>query len=357
MDEITLLTAVRPDAPERLGEPERGKVRSRLLAAAAGERAAGKQLAAASRLRRARWTWRLRTSRPSWTVRRLAAAAAAAAATLATVAAVLFAFPASGHPPAHTQRTAPVLVPAPAAGLGTQDLTARPGQFVYTEQVVEGASYYTGGQHGMHLVKAPPYLERMWVSANGRRGVESTYRSLPDGRWSHLGGAESLCGGVEGHPGQQFCDPGYLTKLPGTVSGMRSYLLNNDGPNGPAAYQVLGSIVNSSSASGELVPNASYALMYRAAHTVQGVYLVRHATTIAGTPGIAVAACVPAAINKGSMPGFRGCPYRTELIFDARTYQLIGVDYTPAKGRPRQPGRPNSALLQIAVVNKIGQIP
>jgi hypothetical protein len=355
MDEITLFASVRPDAPERLGEPERGEVLCRLLAAAAGERAAGKQMATASRLRRARRRWRLRTATPSPAVRRLGIAAAAAAATLATVAAVLFVFPASGHAPApaRAQRTAPV----PAAGLGTQDLTARPGQFVYTEQLAEGESYYTGGQNGMHLVKGPPYLQRMWLSANGRRGVVSTNRSLPDGRWSHLGGAESLCGGVEGHPGQQVCDPGYLTKLPGTVSGMRSYLLGNDGPNGPAAYRVLGSIVNNSSASGDLVPNASYALMYRAALTVKGVYLVRHATTIAGTPGIAVAACVPAAINKGSMPGFRGCPYRTELIFDARTYQLIGVDYVPAKGRPRLPGRPNSALLNIAVVNKIGQIP
>ena len=356
MDEITLLTAVRPDVPERLGEPERGEVLSRLLAAAAGERAAGKQMAAASRLRRARWTWRLRTARLSPTARRLSIAAAAAAATLATVAAVLFAFPATGHSPApaRIQRT----VPTAAPGLGTQDLTARPGQFVYTEQFGEGASYYAG-PNATHLVKGPPYLQRMWLSASGRRGVESTYRSLPDGRWSRLGGAESMCGGVEeGHPGQQVCYPGYLTKLPGTVSGMRSYLLSNDGgTNGPAAYRVLGSIVNDSSASGELVPNASYALMYRAALTVKGIYRVRHATTIAGTPGIAVAACVPAAINKGSMPGFRGCPYRTELIFDATTYQLIGVDYIPAPGRPRLPGRPNSALLQIAVVNKIGQIP
>jgi len=355
MDEITLLTAVRPDAPERLGEPERGEVLSRLLAAAVGEQAAGKQMAAASRLRRARWTWRLRTSRLSPAARRLGIATAAAAATLATVAAVLFAFPAAGHPPApaRPQRT----LPAAAPGLGTQDLTARPGQFVYTEQFGEGASYYTGGQNGLHLVKGPPYLERMWVSASGRRGVASTYRDLPDGRWSHLGAAESLCGGVEGHPGQQVCYPGYLTTLPRTVSGMRSYLLTNDGPNGPPAYRVLGSIVNNSSASGELVPNASYALMYRAALTVNGVYRVRHATTIAGTAGIGVAACVPAAINKGSMPGFRGCSYRTELIFDATTYQLIGVDYIPAPGRPRLPGRPNSALLQIAVVNKIGQIP
>jgi hypothetical protein len=356
MDEITLFTAVRPDAPERLGEPERGEVLGRLLAAAASERAAGKQLATAGRLGRARRRWRLRTATPSPQVRRLGIAAAAAAATLATVAAVLFAFPASGHTPApaRTQRTVPVLVPAPAAGLGTQDLTARPGQFVYTEQLVVGASSY--GQNGMHLVQEPPYLQRMWLSANGRRGLASTYRSLPDGRWSRLGPAESLCGGVEGHPGEQFCDPGYLTTLPGTVSGMRSYLLANGGPNGPAAYRVLGSIVNASSASGELVPNPSYALMYRAALTVKGVYLVRHATTIAGTPGIAVAACVPAAINKGSMPGFRGCSYRTELIFDARTYQLIGVDHLAAPGKPALPGTPSSALLAIAVVNKIGQI-
>ena len=357
MDEITLFTSVRPDAPERLGEPERGEVLGRLLAAAAGERAAGKQMATASRLRRARWRWRLRMATPSPAVRRLGIAAAAAAATLATVVAVLLAFPGQGHSPAPagTQRTAPVPVPAPAAGLGTQDLTAEPGQFVYTEQVAEGESYYAG-QNGTHLVKGPPYLQRMWLSANGRRGVVSTNRSLPAGRWSRLGAAESMCGGVEGHPGQQVCDPGYLTELPGTVSGMRSYLLGSDGPNGPPAYRILDSIVNNSSASGELVPNASYALMYRAALTVNGVYQVRHATTIAGTPGIAVAACVPATINKGSMPGFRGCPYRTELIFNARTYQLIGVDYIPAPGRPRLPGRPNTALLNIAVVNKIGQI-
>jgi len=355
MDEITLLTAVRPDAPERLGEPERGEVLGRLLAEAAGERAGGRRAAAAGRLRRARWTWRLRTARPSPTARRLGVAAAAAAATLATVAAVLFALPATGHrtTPARTQRTAA----GAGAGLGTRDLTAGPGQFIYTEQLVEGEWYSTGTSRGTRMVKVPPYLLRTWLSADGRRGMASTQRDLPGGTWSRLGGVESLCQGAEGHPGGQACSPGYLTKLPGTVSGMRSYLLRNDGPNGPAAYRVLGSIVNTSSASGLLVPNASYALMYRAALTVKGVYLVRHATTIAGTAGIEVAACVPAAINKGSMPGFHGCPERTELIFDTRTYQLIGVAYVAAPGRPALPGRPSSALLDIAVVNKVGQLP
>jgi hypothetical protein len=355
MDEITLFTAVRPGAPQRLGEPERGEVLCRLLAAAAGERAGGKQVAAASRLRRPSWKWRLGMARPSRTARRLGVASAAAAATLATVAAVLFALPATGHrtTPARAQRT----VPATGAGLGTQDLTAGPDQFIYTEQLIKGEWYWLGTSSGTRMVKVAPYLLRTWLSADGRRGMASIQRNLPDGKWSRLGGTQSLCQGAEGHPGRQVCSPGYLTKLPRSVSGMRSYLLRNDGPNGPAAYRVLGSIVNTSSASGLLVPNASYALMYRAALTVKGVYLVRHATTIAGTAGTEVAACVPAAINKGSMPGFHGCPERTELIFDSRTYQLIGVDYVAAPGRPALPGRPSSALLDIAVVNKIGQLP
>jgi hypothetical protein len=353
MDEIALFTVVRPDAPERLGEPERGDVRCRLLAAAADERAAGKQLAAASRLRRAGWTCRLRTARPSPAARRIGIATAAAAATLATVAAVLFAFPSTGHTPApaRTQRT----VPAAAAGLGTQDLTARPGQFVYTEQFGVGASPLMINRSGTHLVEAAPRLLRMWVSANGKRGLAGTHRNLPDGRWSRLGRVESLCGGVEGHPGRPVCYPGYLTTLPSTVSGMRSYLLRDDDASAPAAFRVLDGIVNNSSASGELVPNASYALMYRAALTVKGVYLVRHATTIAGTAGIAVAACVPAMINAGSKLGFHGCPDRTELIFDATTYQLIGVDHTNAQGKPNRFG--DMALLDIAVVNKPGQFP
>jgi len=97
--------------------------------------------------------------------------------------------------------------------------------------------------------------------------------------------------------------------------------------------------------------------MYRAAATVKGIYLVPHVADIAGRAGIGVAACVPASIDKGSMPGFRGCPEQTELIFDATTYQLIGVDNVAAPGQPAVPGRPSSALLRIAVVNKIGQLP
>ena len=64
MDEIALLRAIRPDAPEGFAEPERGEVLCRLLAAAAGERAAGKPVPTAGWLRRASRRWRLRTHRP-----------------------------------------------------------------------------------------------------------------------------------------------------------------------------------------------------------------------------------------------------------------------------------------------------
>jgi hypothetical protein len=355
MDEITLLGAVRPDAPEEFGEPERGEVRRRLLTAAAGERAAGMRMTAAGRLRRARW-WRRRPARPSWMARRVVIAVAAAVATVATVAGVLAALPTTAHRP--TSARARVTVPvAPAAGLGTQNLTARPDQYVYTEQLAEGAESIDATKSGIHIIKRPPYLIRTWVSADGKRGITGTQRPASHGTWPPVAPLESMCDPADPSDGlpHEICFPAYLPHLPGTVDGMRSYLLQQGGPNGPAAYKVLGGIINTSSASNLLVPKRSYRLMYRIALMVKGVYRVRHATTIAGTSGIGIAACVPALIDKGSMPGFHGCPDRIELIFDASTYELIGVDHTDAQGKPNHFG--DQALLDIAVVDKPGQLP
>jgi hypothetical protein len=350
VDEITLLRAVRPDVPEGFGEPERGEVLCRLLAAAAGERAGGKRTAA-GRLRRAGWTWRLRVARPPVMALRLGIAAAAAAATVATVAGVLVALPATAHRPASVRARGTVPV------FGTQNLTARPDQFIYTEQLGEGAETTAITKSGTHIIKRPPYLLRTWASADGKRGITGTQRNLSHGTWPPVDRLESMCDPADPSAGlpHKICFPGYLPHLPGTVDGMRSYLLQQGGPNGPAAYRVLGGIISTSSASDLLVPNRSYHLMYRVALMVKGVYRVRHATTIAGSAGIGIAACVPALIDKGSMPGFRGCPDRIELIFDATTYELIGVDHTNAQGKPDRFG--DQALLDIAVVNKPGQLP
>ena len=153
-----------------------------------------------------------------------------------------------------------------------------------------------------------------------------------------------------------LCEHSYLPNLPKTVHGMRSYLLGL-APNGPAAFRILNGIGSNSWQSGFLVPNSSYALMFRAAAHVKGIHLIRHAVNVAGQQGIAVAACMPAAIGKGSMPGFHGCPQRLELIFAARTYELIGEYDVVTPGSSAVPFLPDYALLQIAVVNKLGELP
>jgi hypothetical protein len=357
VDEIALLRAASPDVPDEFGEPERGEVRRRLLAAAAGERA-GRKRTAAGRLRRAGWRWRLRVARPPMMTRRLGVAAAAAAATVATVGLVLAVWPATAHAPTSVQHPgAPGRAPLAVPVFGTQNLTARPDQYIYTEQFVEGAVSTEVTKGGIHNIKAPPSLLRTWASADGERGITGTRRPLSRGTWPPVPPLESLCDPADPSDGvpHKICFPAYLPHLPGTVDGMGSYLLRQEGPNGPAAYKVLDAIINTSSASNLLVPNRSYHLMYRAALTVKGVYRVRHATTIAGSAGIGIAACVPAVINKGNMPGFHGCPDRIELIFDATTYELIGVDHTNAQGKPNRFG--DQALLDIAVVSKPGQLP
>jgi hypothetical protein len=143
-----------------------------------------------------------------------------------------------------------VLLLAARAEAATPSLTSRPDQFVYTEQLVEGASGTLITNGVARTVRFPPHLQRMWQSADGKRGLASTRRNLPDGTWSPLGRAPSPCEGEQDHPGQDACDPGYLKALPRTVSRMLAYLLRADGPNGPAAYRVLGSIIDTSSASG-----------------------------------------------------------------------------------------------------------
>jgi hypothetical protein len=361
VDEITQFVLVRPEVPA-LEARSRQEARCRLLAEAARERAA---VAATGRSGRV-----VRSGRPglaqAWRSRKFVLGAVAAAAAVAGVLAALPAIGTGHGSPAVRPHAAVRGTPATAAAVfllaaraaaAAPRVTPNADQFVYTEQLVEGGVYIAGGQNGVHRVKVPPYTLRTWQSVDGKLGEASSQRNLSGGTWTAPGKPESECENSQRGPGQEVCFPGYLANLPDTVSGMLSYLLKSGGPNGPAAYEVLGGIANTSSISGLLVPNRSYALMYRAAATVRGIEVVPHASDVAGTSGIGVAACVPGLINKGSMPGFHGCSYRTELIFDARTYELIGVDHLAAPGKPALPGRPDSALLRIAVVNKIGQLP
>jgi hypothetical protein len=366
MDEITVFAVLRPEVTE-LSAADRAGIRARLTAAAAPYPSRTGSPAPGHAPRRPR-------------SRRLLLAAIGATAAAAVGAAVLILpgarttpptvppVPAgpghSGPAPTSSDPRPPLAAPATAsavfllaarAAAATPDLKPRPGQFIYVKQIVVGEDYYRFTKHSSRLIHVPPYQQRTWLSADGRGGLLRTVRYLPDGRWKTDYHQAVLC--PPRQAARHFCTPGYLTGLPTTLSGMRRYLLGTQGTNGPVAYRILHAISDTSWETGMLVPSRSYALMFRTAAKVPGIHLVPGVVDVAGRPGIAVAACVPAGINKGSMPGFRGCPERDELIFDARTYELIGEYQVAAKGRPPLPGSPSSALLQIAVVSRRGQLP
>lgn len=365
MDEITLFAVLRPDVAELSGA-DRAAIRARLLAEAAPHpsRTTGPAPGHAPRRRRSR---------------RLVLAALGATAAAVSAAVVLLpgtrtapptAPPAPASPggsvpgPSSPDPRPPLTAPATAsvvflraarAAAATPDLKPRPGQFIYVKQLIVGEIYGRITKHSSRLIHVPPSQQRTWLSADGRRGLLRTLRYLPDGRWKTDYHRAVLCPPKQA--ARHLCLPGYLTGLPTTAPGMRRYLLGTQGSNGPVAYRILQGISDTSWETGMLVPSRSYALMFRTAAKVPGIRLVPGVVDVAGRPGIAVAACVPAAINKGSMPGFHGCPEHDELIFDARTYELIGEYQVAAKGLAPLTGSPSSGLLQIAVVSRLGQLP
>jgi hypothetical protein len=386
VDEIRLFASLRPPASE-LTDADRAELRDRLARAATAESAArGRSGVPSARLRAQvpstaggpgilRWP---RTRRRGFAV---TAALAGAIAVVIAVLALATAWPASrpsvasspGHGTSATPRASgaatPPIGPSPhtasavlllAAQVAakTPSLAPRPGQFVYTDQLVVGQTVVTCNGKKCHPVTSPPFEQRFWMSVDGEHDMYRLDRDLHSNKWvTDLARTTSMCDpGPNGKPDHNLCEHSYLPNLPKTVHGMRSYLLRA-GPNGPAAFRILNGIGDNSWESGFLVPNSSYALMFRAAAQVKGIYLVRHAVNVAGKPGIAVAACVPAAIGKGSMPGFRGCPQRIELIFAASTYELIGEYDVVTRGSSAVAFLPDYALLQIAIVNKLGELP
>jgi hypothetical protein len=138
---------------------------------------------------------------------------------------------------------------------------------------------------------------------------------------------------------------------------MRSYLLRQV-PHGTRAYRILAAIADLQQGwpSGYLVPNSSYALMFRAAATVPGIRLIRHATAASGRRGSAVAACEHGTAGQRAVRG-AGCAQRIELIFAAHSYAFIGEDQPVLHGRAAPGTAAAAALLRVAVVRSAGQLP
>jgi hypothetical protein len=381
MDEITVLAAARPPAAE-FPPAARAAARQQLLAAIAAERAvprqpagqpaagreaagrqpAGAQPAGRKPAGRQPATRRLLRFRRLWSPWRLGVTGAATAA-LCAAAILLVMLPGApngrSRPPAGAGRDhAPasargLLLLAARAAVAGPSLAPRPRQFVYTEQLIVGEAYGAPGG----LVKVPPYLQRTWISANGMWGGLAQVRNVSGGTWARNEPPMPVCAIPDPSNANWKANcpapPGYMTTLPATAAGVLAYLEKLSGPNGPLAYRVLDGIASESWETRLLISNRSYALMFRAASAIHGIRVVRHVTDAAGRSGVAVAACVPGSIQKGTMSGFHGCQHRIELIFDPRTYQFIGENEVG----PAEAGSPSSALLKIAVVDKAGQLP
>jgi hypothetical protein len=338
MDEITLVTAVAPPAPG-LPAAVRDAARVTLLAEIATERDTGTipDRATAPGSRRRTDTSRSRRLL-RWGI--AGAALAAAAASAAIVLPSVLAGPPS--PPArrvHAPATATaVLLRAARATAAIPNLHPRPDQFVYTESV---SRYVTEGNRRT--------ITRAWLSVDGWHGGLTLLRYPPESKWSHgLRMYDCLTLPHSNWYWKANCPnpPAYVTNLPRTVKAMKRYLLRSAATGQgtpPAAGAIMGIVSDTYQF---LVPHRASSLMFQALSQIKGIRVIDHATTLAGRNGIAVAAYDP---SRGTLD---------ELIFDPKTYLYIGDSQIALTSTSMPKGTVNgNAVLQIAVVDKPGQLP
>jgi hypothetical protein len=344
MDEITLVTAIAPPAPG-LPAGVRDAARATLLAEIAAEREAGTVAGRAAVPGSRRQPAVPRSRRlVRWGI--AGAALAAAAVTAAVMLPGVLAGPPSapargghptapsaqrGHPPA---TAAAVLLRAARATAAIPDLHPRPDQFIYTDSV---SRYVT--QHNRLFVT------RAWLSADGWHGGLTLQRWASGKRWYDtfpMYDCLTLPHSNWYYKANCPAPPAYVTNLPRTVKAMKRYLAPSSDtvPPGVNAMQSITGLYQS------LVPHRAAALMFRALSQIEGIKVIDQATTLAGRKGIGVAAYYPA----------HGTRY--ELIFDPKTYLYIGDSEIALNSTYMPKGTVNgNAVLQIAVVNKAGQLP
>ena len=268
----------------------------------------------------------------------LSAAAASAAIMLPSVLAGPPAQPAPGGPGpgGHQHLTArAVLLRAAQATAAIPDLHPRPDQFIYTESVSRHVT-----QHNRLFVT------RAWLSVDGWHGGLTLQRWASGTKWYNtfpMYDCLTLPHSNWYYKANCPTPPAYVTNLPRTVKAMKRYLL---GYGATGQGQDAGAIMSVTGFYQFLVPHRASALMFRALSQIKGIRIIGHATTLAGRKGIGVAAYDP---SRGTLD---------ELIFDPKTYLYIGDTEIAVHAKHMPQGTVNgNAVLQIAVVDKPGQLP
>jgi hypothetical protein len=318
MDELRMVRDYRDDYPMR--EPaELDATRDPLAAAMRAERAGRRPAPPRSR----RWIW---------------ASGAAAGLVAAAVAGAVVLGPVTGAPGGHTGqpsalggsgtagpvRAATVLHLAAQAALTQPAGAPRADQYIYTRTSMVG-------QAG---------ARESWMSVDGTRdGLVMQPESPADPGLARLpipgcrNGRAAVFKGGQAVPGRtEPCtpDPAYRADLPTDVDAMSAYLAKNSQKSGgtvDAEVDELRSLLVES-----YTTPAQRAALYEAAARMPGLSAVGDTTDGAGRHGLGVTWKVP---TQG------GGTLTEALVFDSKTYRLLGTD--------------NTAVLAGAVVDAVGQ--
>jgi hypothetical protein len=251
------------------------------------------------------------------TVPRLAVTGAAIAAAAAVTVAVIS--PAAPGPATRIRLDAAAVLLHRAAAAALAAPAPGPGQFVYID-------VHAAGSRGKSL-----YRQQMWLSAsNGFHPgtVVQTPCSVMTSRQCTM--VDPQVSGDWGMPTYALVktlpsDPGALLRSLANHSVCAFSVLHADTPH--AAYSEVYNILNSV----YVLPPASGAALFNAAARIPGVTVLRRVTDAAGGQGIAVAMTGRATVAAPTQNPGLGPVLQYELIFNPRTYRLIGLqEVTPA---------------------------
>lgn len=242
-----------------------------------------------------------------------------------------------------------VLNRAASAAAASSRPVPRPGQFIYVTSVTT----YVASEIGPSGEKSWLYRtsRQIWQSVSGQRAgllqiVDRGNVKLPWGPVPPVGSGDpagwtslpaSSCPGAA--PARSTY--AFLASLPTDPGQLRAWLYRHpDGGNKPdvQAWTDIGDMLREM-----LVPPKLAAALFRVAATIPGATLVPHAANAVGRTGVAV--------SRSGM----------ELIFDPRTYQLIGeggvlTKATPGVG-PAGTVIASTAQLEEAVVDRLPKVP
>jgi hypothetical protein len=258
--------------------------------------------------------------------RRLWLVGAAVAASVVTVG--LLAWPANDStPPGGSVLTvAYVLDNAARAVASSRQPVPRPDQYIYVSSVSTdlAQTMENGGAWESWLYSTD---RRIWLSVSGRQaGVlwerQLQNKKLPWGPTPPPITGASVSWTPLSAPGTGARDTyEFLTTLPTDPGQLRAWIYGHPDGQQPAdeqAWTDIGDMLREM-----LVPAKLAAALFRVAATIPGAQVIPHVTNVLGRPGIAVARYDP---------GFHA---NAALIFDSRTYQLLGegeVLTSPVKG-------------------------